>query len=211
MNNGGSTSTTPITGASPMSNPFASLPAPTVGACAYTNYTVGGGATVTLNPGVYCGGLNIANGATATLNAGTYILKGGGLTFAGGATITGTGVMFYNTYGTGYPYAPFTFNNGTTETLVAPTTGTYAGILLFQDPTVVGGAASTFAGGTSANLTGAIYLPTTALSFSNGAGAAYTIIVADSVSFTGGVTINNNYSSLPGGTSPIKGSVTLSE
>jgi hypothetical protein len=75
---------------------------------------------------------------------------------------------------------------------------------------VVGGAASSFAGGTSANLTGALYFPTTALSFSNGASAAYTIIVADSVSFTGGVTLNNNYSSLPGG-SPIKGNVALSE
>jgi hypothetical protein len=75
---------------------------------------------------------------------------------------------------------------------------------------VVGGAASSLAGGTNATLTGALYFPTTALAFSNGASAAYTIIVADSVSFTGGVTLNNNYSSLPGG-SPIKGSVGLCE
>jgi len=208
---GSSISPTPTTGVSPVSNPFSSMTPPSVGSCNYTSYSVGGGATVTLNPGVYCNGLTIANGATVTLNPGTYIMKGGGLTFAGGAHVTGTGVMFYNTYGGGYSYAPFTFNNGTTETLTAPTTGTYAGILLYQDPTVVGGAASSFAGGTNANLTGTLYLPTTALSFSNGASAAYTIIVADSVSFTGGVTLNNNYSSLPGGTSPIKGSVALSE
>jgi hypothetical protein len=210
VNNGATISPAPTKGVSAVSNPLSSLTPPTVGACNYTGYNVGGGATVTLNPGVYCNGLTIANGATATLNPGTYILKGGGLTFAGGARITGTGVMFYDTYGGGYSYGPITFNNGTSETLVAPTTGTYAGILFFQDPTVVGGAASSFAGGTSANLTGALYFPTTALQFSNGASAAYTVIVADSVSFTGGVTLNNNYSSLPGG-SPIKGSVALSE
>ena len=211
VNNGATISPSPTTGVTAVSNPFASLPTPSVGSCNYTNYSAGGGATVTLNPGVYCGGINIANGATATFNAGTYILKGGGMTFAGGATIHGTGVMFYNTYATGYAYGPITFNNGTTETLVAPTTGTYAGILIFQDPTVSGGAASSFGGGTSANLTGTLYFPTTSLSFSNGASAAYTIIVADSVSFTGGVTLNNNYSSLPGGVSPIKGGQALSE
>jgi hypothetical protein len=210
VNNGASISPSPTEGVSPVSNPLSSLTAPTVGSCNYTSYSVGGGATVTLNPGVYCNGLTIANGATVTLNPGTYIMKGGGLTFAGGAKVTGSGVMFYNTYAAGYAYGPITFNNGTTETLTAPTTGTYAGILLFQDPTVVGGAASSFAGGTSANLTGTLYFPTTALSFSNGASAAYTIIVADSVSFTGGATLNNNYSSLPGG-SPIKGNVALSE
>jgi hypothetical protein len=210
VNNGATISPSPTEGVSPLSNPFSSLAAPTVGACTYTSYSVGNGATVTLNPGTYCNGLTIANGATATLNSGTYIMKGGGLTFAGGAQITGTGVMFYNTYGGGYSYGGINFNNGTTETLTAPTTGTYAGILIFQDPTVVGGAASSLAGGTNATLTGALYFPTTALAFSNGASAAYTIIVADSVSFTGGVTLNNNYSSLPGG-SPIKGSVGLCE
>jgi hypothetical protein len=35
--------------------------------------------------------------------------------------------------------------------------------------------------------------------------------VADNVTFTGGATLNNNYSSLPGGTSPIKGNAALSE
>jgi hypothetical protein len=211
VNNGASISPAPTQGVAAASNPFSSLATPSVGACNYTNYTVGGGATVTINPGVYCNGLNIANGATVTLNPGNYILKGGGFTLGGGARVTGTGVMFYNTYATGYSYGPINFANGTTETFTAPTSGTYAGILMFQDPTVAGGAASSFAGGTNATLTGTLYFPTTALSFSNGASAAYTIIVADSVSFTGGVTINNNYASLPGGVSPIKGGQALSE
>ena len=211
VNNGASISPSPTQGVSAVSNPFSSLVTPSVGGCNYTNYTAGGGQTVTLNPGVYCNGIKIANNVTATFTAGTYILKGGGFVLGGGARVTGSGVMFYNTYASGYAYGPINFANGTTETFTAPTTGTYAGMLFFQDPTVVGGAASSFAGGTSANLAGTLYFPTTALSFSNGASAAYTIIVADSVSFTGGVTLNNNYSSLPGGTSPIKGGQALSE
>jgi hypothetical protein len=119
--------------------------------------------------------------------------------------------MFYDTYATGYSYAPFTFNNGSTVTLTAPTTGTYAGILLYQDPTVVSSLMNNLAGGASLNLTGTLLFPTTGLDISNGVNAAYTIIVADNVNFTGGVKLNNNYSSLPGGTSPIKGSPTLSE
>jgi len=211
VNNGATISPSPTHGAASVSNPFSTLPTPSVGACNYTNYSVGGGATVTINPGVYCNGINISNGATVTFNSGTYILKGGGFTLGGGARVSGAGVMFYNTYATGYSYGPINFSNGTTETFTAPTSGTYAGILFFQDPTVSGGAASSFAGGTSANLSGTLYFPTTALSFSNGASAAYTIIVADSVSFTGGVTLNNNYSSLPGGVSPIKGGQAVSE
>jgi len=209
ISNGATISPAPTHGATAASNPFSTLQTPTVGACTYTSYSVPYG-TVTLNPGTYCNGLNIGGGATVTMNPGTYIMKGGGLHFAGGSHVTGSGVMIYDTYGGGYSYQPIIFDNGTSETLTAPTTGTYAGILLFQDPTVVGGGASSFAGGTSANLTGTLYFPTTALSFSNGASAAYTIIVADSVNFTGGVTLKNDYSSLPGG-SPIKGSVALSE
>lgn len=211
INNGASISPLPTEGVSAASNPFASLTPPTVGGCTYTSYSVGGGATVTLNPGTYCKGLNIGGGATVTLSAGTYIFKGGGLTIGGGARVTGANVTFYNTYATGYAYAPFTFNNGCTVTLTAPTTGTYAGILLYQDPTVVSAAVNNFAGGASLTLTGTLYFPTTGVDFSNGASAAYTIIVADNVTFTGGATLNNNYSSLPGGTSPIKGNAALSE
>src|ERR1039457_1104323 len=144
VNNGASISPSPTQGVSAVSNPFSSLVTPSVGGCNYTNYTAGGGQTVTLNPGVYCNGIKIANNVTATFTAGTYILKGGGFVLGGGARVTGSGVMFYNTYASGYAYGPINFANGTTETFTAPTTGTYAGMLFSQDPTVVGGAASSF-------------------------------------------------------------------
>jgi hypothetical protein len=59
-------------------------------------------------------------------------------------------------------------------------------------------------------MNGTLYFPTTALTFMGGSASAYTIIVADTVNFSGGATLNNNYSALPGG-SPVKGGATLSE
>jgi hypothetical protein len=62
--------------------------------------------TKTLNPGSYCGGIWLESGANVTLEPGTYILNGGNtegasvrtsLEVDGGATMTGSGVTFFNT------------------------------------------------------------------------------------------------------------------
>ncbi len=203
---------TPSTGIAGMSDPLASVPAPSVGACNYTNTVVGGGLTKTLTPGVYCNGINLGNGAHITFSSGTYILKGGGLIIQGGVTVTGSGVTFYNTSGGGYSYQPFNFSNGATVTLSAPTTGSLAGILLFQDRSIVSSATNDFLGGTTNVLNGALYFPTTPVAYSGGTNVSgsYTIVVAKTISFQGGCKVNNDYSSLPGG-NPVKGNATLSE
>lgn len=211
---GGSTVTpTPVTGTPRMGDPLASLTPPPVGACLYTSKTVSGGATVTLPPGVYCNGINISGGSHVTFSpAGNYILKGGGLNISGGSTATGTGLTFYNTSGGGYSYGAVNISGGAGITLSAPTTGLLAGILFFQDRSAVSGAASAFSGGASLILNGTLYFPTTAISYSGGTNSAgtYSIIVAKTVTFSGGCKMNNDYSSLPGG-SPIKGGALLSE
>jgi hypothetical protein len=210
VSGGSSISPAPLTGATPSGDPLSYLAKPSVGACTYTNKSVGNGATTTLAPGTYCGGISIGGGSTVTFNPGTYILKGGGLSLSNGSTITGSGVTFFNTAATGYSYGPVTLAGGTTVTLSAPTTGSLAGILFFQDSSVGAAAASSISNGASAALNGTLYFPTTALTFSGGSSSAYTIIVADTVNFSNGATLNNNYSSLPGG-SPVKGGATLSE
>jgi len=213
VSGGASVSPAPVTGASAPSNPFSSLTPPSTAGCDYgaSTYSVSGGATKTLSPGVYCGGISVSGGSHVTFSAGTYVLKGGGLSLSGGSVDSGVGVTFYNTAAAGYPYGAINFSGGTAINLTAPTTGAYAGILFYQDPSVGAAAPSTFSGGTSDNLTGALYFPTTALSYSGGStGTAYTIIVADSITFSGGTVLNSNYSSLPGG-SPVKGSGIVSE
>jgi hypothetical protein len=210
VSGGSSISPAPVTGVTPSSDPLSYLAKPSVGACTYTNESVGNGATTTLSPGTYCAGISIGGGSHVTFNAGTYILKGGGLALNNGSTITGAGVTFFNTAAAGYSYGPIALAGGTTVTLSAPTTGSLAGILFFQDSSVGAATASSVSNGASAILNGTLYFPTTALTFSGGSSSAYTIIVADTVNFSNGATLNNNYSSLPGG-SPVKGGATLSE
>ncbi len=185
---GSSASPSPTTGTAVVADPLISLAAPTVGACAQTNYSPGYG-TWTLNPGVYCGGISITNGATATFNPGTYIIKGGSLNLVGGTTDTGTGVTFYMT-GTNATYGGVTISNGANVTFSAPTTGTYTGILFYQDRTITSSNGATFSGGVQMGLTGTLYFPTTSVTYSNGSGTAgYVGIVASKVSFTGGTNI----------------------
>jgi len=176
--------------AMPITDPFLSLPAPTPGTCLYTSmYSPSSNAT--LSPGTYCGGITVSNGvAGVTFGSGTYIIKGGGITFGGGITTSGSNVMFYLT-GTNATYGSVTIANGVNVTFSAPTSGPYLGVLFFQDRSIVSGSNATFEGGATMQLTGSLYFPTTDVAFGNGISAvAYsTAIVAKQVSFVGGVNI----------------------
>jgi hypothetical protein len=142
-----------------------------------------------------------------TFNSGTYVLLGGGLSAKGSGSLSGTSVTFYNTYNSTYPYAGIDMSGSGSMNFSAPTSGSLAGILVFQDRSVpTGSAASKFNGSGSSTFTGAVYMPTTAVNYiGSGSGSPYTILVAYDVSLTGSgsLTIGNNYSSLADG-SPIK-------
>jgi hypothetical protein len=203
VNGGGIATPAPVTGTAAVADPLLSLPAPAVGACNFTNYSLGSGVW-TLNPGVYCGdasnpGISLHNGAVATFNPGVYVINGGGVSFAF-STDTGSGVMFYLT-GTNASYRSVTVSNGATVTLSAPPSGAYMGVVFFQDRAITSAVGATFNGGSSMQLTGTLYFPTTSILFSNGAGsAAYsTAIVAKQVSFTGGSSIKYDVTGLKTG------------
>lgn len=194
----------PTTNAASVPDPFAQLPAPAVGACDFSSLTVNSGKTsTTLYPGTYCG-LNINGNANVTFSPGTYIMNGN-TTINGGATISGNGVTFYIASG------QWIMNGSSTANLIAPTSGTYSGILFFQGRTdssqfIVNGDA------TSA-WQGAIYIPDGQLLLNGGSNvAAYTFIVADTILVNGNNTfsIGNDYSSLPSGP-PGRGRAKLKE
>jgi len=203
-------SPTPQTGIQSQPDPLANVAAPTVGACNFTGWHNAG---TVLNPGVYCGGINLSGGATATFNSGTYILLGGGLNISGGSNGTGTGVTFYNTGNSTYAYRPIVVSGTSTTSFSAPTSGSLAGMLFFQDRSFSNTSQNTVSGGSTTIFQGALYFPSTPLVYSGGsvaAHAAYTIIVANTINFSGGSYLNNDYSTLSGG-SPIKGSSVLAE
>jgi hypothetical protein len=174
---------------------------------------ISGNNTVTLQPGVYEGGISITGNANVTFAAGTYILAGGGLSVTGNSTIQGTGVTLYDTSSSKYSYGPINLTGNETADLSAPTSGALEGILFFQDRSVpTGSAGSSVVGNSSSIFNGVVYFPTTSLTYTgNSGGSGYTFLIADSITVTGNssMTIGNNYSSLANG-SPIK-SVALYE
>jgi hypothetical protein len=209
---------TPNTGVLPVSDPLSNLPVPATApyTCdpALENYSAPNWSNPTLSPGVYCGGINVGNN-TYTLLPGNYILVGGGLTTqSSNSTIRGTGVFFYNTFGatTNYvnmAYSPINIAANSNVSLTARTSGTYAGILFFEDRNAPA-SADTYGGGSNAVYQGTIYAKNAAVTmYGNSAvNTAYTILVADTISLVGTTTFNNNYSLLPNG-SPIQKVVVL--
>jgi Putative Flp pilus-assembly TadE/G-like len=211
---GGSSSLTPTpkTGVIAASDPLAYVQAPTVGSCAHTNYSLNGsngssGSPLQLFAGTYCGGITVHGNAVLNFNAGTYVLAGGGMNISANTTMTGTGVTFYNTTGTG-GYGAISLNGNSQANFSAPTSGPLAGILFFQDRSVPStGASSTISGSSSSTFDGALYFPTTTVTFNGNSSAnGYSIVVANQLSLSGNASIGANYSSLTTG-SPIKGTV----
>ena len=125
----------PIRGVS-ASDPLAALPTPASRSDQLRHLNLSGNSqTTTINPGIYSQ-ITVSGNARLTLNPGIYIIEGGGLTVTGNASISGTGVMIYNA-GSNYPgsggnFGGITLSGNGTFNLTAPTTGTYAGILIFQ-------------------------------------------------------------------------------
>ncbi len=164
----------------------------------------GNTSTATLSPGFYYGGISINGNQAIRFNPGTYILGGGGLSINGNtSSMSGTGVTFYNTSGQG-GYGKIKLNGNTQVNLTAPTSGSLQGILFFQDPSISSGAGSIINGNSSSTFDGALYFPTTTLTYNgNSTLNGYTILVAYDLVWNGNSSIGNNYSSLADG-SPIK-------
>ena len=126
--------------------------------------------------------MSFGNGVNATLGSGIYIVNGGTFSVQGGITLTGTsGVMIYLTNG-----ATVNIANGVTVNMNAMSTGSYQGILFYQDRTMTSPAASTFAGGSTNKLSGTLYFPNSLLNINNGSSTATEAIVASAVNFQGG-------------------------
>ena len=78
ISNGAAITPSPTVGVSPLGNPLASLPTPSVGSCTYTNYNVPYG-NATLSNGTLAAASPSAAAPAVKFNGGTYILKGGGI------------------------------------------------------------------------------------------------------------------------------------
>jgi hypothetical protein len=185
----------PFTGADVLDDPLASFTMPALGACTFSEKQIIMTST-TLNPGNYCGGIELRSQAHVTFNPGVYYLIGGGLNANAGARMTGTGVTFVNTEKKPtYRYDPIWINGGANISLSAPTSGPWQGILFYQDPKIVSTKTNIFNGGADMVLKGIVYFPTTSTKFSGdfGTDAQQLLMIGDKVEFTG----NTTFKALP--------------
>jgi hypothetical protein len=197
---------TPNTGVPSEPDPLAWLPAPAWSGCNHTTWVRESGFH-TLNPGVYCNGIRLANVARAHMNPGMYIINGGGLTLEKVTQLTGTGVTIYLTGGSSYAYKGVQLEQNTQIRLSAPTTGTYAGIVFFQDRNASSSVINNFEAQTNSFIEGAMYFSTQILRLHSDTliDAKYTLIVCRVLKIEqfANFKVRNDYSSLAGG-SPIK-------
>ena len=167
-------------------DPLAALVLPVVGPCDFTNMAIDAIST-TLNPGTYCGGLELTNGAVVTLNPGLYVISGGTFVMSG-SEINGTDV----TIALADSSVNLDWQNSTMR-WSAPKTGQYAGMAMigtrepvdhtFQDSTV--------------DLHGVIYLLQGAFQWTNtgtpAINALWSAWIVDGVSWDGDGAIHYNF------------------
>ncbi len=143
----------------------------------------------TLRPGTYWGGIEITSSANVTFEPGTYVLAGGGFKLTGSGTITGDGVFFYNTFDpenqqpSGDGQCREVNLRGSAEfTFTAPTSGTYADILFWQDEACDDPMKHE---GNSDVISGVIYLPGARLDLSGSGNIGTVQIVTDTIDISG--------------------------
>jgi len=171
----------PYINADQVADPYADLPAPdTTAPCkAQNSFGGGAGATYNITGGRYCGGMNIQR--TVNMAPGMYVVDGGTLSVNSTAEVSGSDLTFYLTNG-----ATLSMNGGAQIDISAPTSGTYAGVLIFvdrdepfNDYTVNGDSGST--------VNGAIYAQNghVRMNGSSTFGGGCTQIVARTIEFSG--------------------------
>jgi hypothetical protein len=176
----------PFTLAQP--DPFASVPAPTIPspcvAFADTPQSI-------LSPLEGCYSSMTMKGKVTL--SGTYIVTGN-VDIQAGAEVSCTSCTFVLTNAIPSQTGSLTINGGARLNLVSPKTGTYKGILFYQNRLASGSTVNKINGNANSTLEGAFYFPNQQVEFSGTAGISYECLqlVARRVVFTGTSTINNN-------------------
>ena len=180
---------TVTTGADPLSDPLAALAAPdqsTMIIQRTSALTYSANAAHTLSPGIYRGGITLSGNSTTTLQPGIYVMQGG-LSVSGNAKLTGTSVLIYNTYTDANPMGAMSVAGNGAINLSAATSGTYQGIVFFQDRNSDLGVSIT--GNGSTQVGGIFYAPAATVSISgNGSSTSNVLgggILANKIAVSG--------------------------
>lgn len=192
--------TTLIPYAVPEADPYASLPMPAASGCT-GKVTVNPQATRALTPGCYKG-LDIKG--TVSLSPGTYYIDGSSFSAGSQAVITGTDVTIILTSSSAATnpsqIATLDINGGATINLSSPQSGTYSGVLFYQDRRALDSGTNKVNGNASSGFQGSFYFPSQQLEFSGTAGMTTKCVkmVSRRVTFIGNSKIENQCDDYPG-------------
>lgn len=153
-----------------------------------------------MSNGYYCMGDMTLNG-NVTLPSGVYVLDGGSLSIGAQANVSCSGCTFIFTSRTADSNPQSiggisNINGGATINMSAPNSGTYSGILMYQDrraPLQSGNQANQVNGNSSSTYEGAFYFPSQRLLFNGTSGMSTECVqmVARQVTFSGNTSISN--------------------
>jgi Flp pilus assembly protein TadG len=195
----GFTQSKPVSDCPALEDPLRDRPKPAVGNlmnCDESNITVALGQTVTLNPGVYCGGIRVLGGRL-TLRPGVYTLKNGPLVVTAGGSLEAENAGFFLTG----PASTIMFGRDSHISLSAPKTGDMAGLLFFEDRDTNFATYHQITSNDARNLHGTLYLPKSKLLIDATRPVAdrsdYTVIIARQFELRDGpeLVLNTNYES----------------
>jgi hypothetical protein len=167
----------------PLASCLPSTSMPTPGNC-YQGISITG--SYTFSPGVYY----VAGSGSVNTNS-----------FAISGTVNGTGVTIVLFNG-----ANVDISGTAIVSLSAPTSGTWKGILFWQDNASTPCPACTsesFTGGSASNYTGALYFPHGNVDFGGNSGSSCTVLIANTVTFDGTPTMDSSGCAAIGVTPPI--------
>ncbi len=188
----------------PTPDPLAYLPEPdptTLGLTTQANHTtkLQNQGSLSLQPGVYRGGINVTGG-NLTLAPGIYYMDGGGFSFSGTGNLNAAGVLIVNMPANNSDTISIT-GSGVID--ISPmTTGIYAGISLWQQRTSTN-TITVSGGGAGSTVTGTFYAQHGLLKVSGGnsAGVGSQYISYD-LDITGNAAMTVNYN--PATVAPIR-------
>lgn len=183
----------PLTGMRAVEDPYEDYPEPTIGACLMgaNQYHA---TDETISPGTYCRGINISG--TVIMQSGVYVIDRGTFTVNSGAILTSEagGVTIFLTSSTGNSYASVTINGGADVTLAAQSSGNYSGLLFYGDDDTPSSPPNNniLNGGSTMDLTGALYFPGGHVNYTGGASLTGSCvqIIAQTIDFSGDADMN---------------------
>jgi subtilisin family serine protease len=172
----------PIEGADSVADPLAGYPTPDTSTMAARSQNGN-----SLLPGVYADEIHAKDGQSLTLAPGVYVLRHG-LKLDKNSSLSGSGVLLFNTTGADGKCAKIDLDKSATYTLTAATEGTYRGLLIYQDPLCTEGLKWSATEGSTA--VGTIYAPTAELKFDGGVVNLTTQLIVDRLTLGGPAIVN---------------------